>query len=536
MTPAYRNLGDIARKRAHENPAKIALVDPVREVVLTCAEVDRRRRQAANLLRSLGGRGARVATVLPICSVAAEMVYAAASAAVILVPVNERLTAPEIAFVFADADIAVAVTTAGHLATVQDAILAAGVSAAVYVIDGPGDGGASYEEALAEAADTELPDQAGADDVAMLLYTSGTTGRPKGVMLTHGNFLQSAANYLMESFAPGDGTYVACVPYFHIGCVVHLAAAMRGLRLLATPFAAERVLDLIDRHRVTHIALVPTMIAMLLDVDDASRYDCSSLRRILYAAAPMPAPLLRRALTAFGPVLEQFYGLTESTGLVTILRADEHAAGDGPQDTAAASRLSSCGKEVTGAWVDLVDSDGRPVAAGERGEIVIRGPGVMAGYWRNDAATAATVRDGWLHSGDVGCRDADGYLTIVDRLKDVIITGGSNVYPKEVEIALQTVAGVAEASVVGLPHDLWGEIVTAMVVCEPDRQVPERALIAACQDQLASYKQPRIIRYASSLPKNALGKVDKVRVRDDMMAADNKEDGRGLWLTRSART
>ena len=524
MTSAYRNLGDIARKRAHGDPAAIALVDPLRDVSLTCGEADRRRRQIATLLQSSLGRGVRVATVLPICSVAAELVYAAASAAVILVPVNERLTASELAFVFADAEIATAVTTTGRLAAVQEAVQVARLSVTIYVIDGPAVGAVSFEEAVAGAADTEPPDQADLDDVAMLLYTSGTTGRPKGVMLTHGNFLQSAANYLMESFAPGEGRYIACVPYSHIGCVVHLAAAMRGLTLLVTPFAADRVLDLIERHRVTHIALVPTMIAMLLDVDDPSRHDTSSLQRILYAAAPMPAPLLQQALTAFGPVLEQFYGLTESTGLVTILRAAEHVTA-GEQDRAAASRLSSCGKEATGVWVNLVDSEGRPVRQGERGEIVMRGPGLMAGYWRNEADTAVAIRDGWLHSGDVGYRDAGGYLTIVDRLKDVIITGGSNVYPKEVEMVLQVIDGVAETSVVGLPHDLWGEIVTAMVVCDTDRRVPEHVLTAVCQEQLASYKQPRLFRYASSLPKNALGKVDKARVRDYMTAADRQEDG-----------
>jgi acyl-CoA synthetase (AMP-forming)/AMP-acid ligase II len=523
MTPAYRNLGDIARKRAHGNADALALVDPLRDVAFSCAQVDRRRRQAAMLLRFAHGPGARVATVLPICSVAAEIVYAAASAAVILVPVNERLTAPELAFVFADAEISAAVTTAARLDTVRAALQIAGLTAMIYVIDGPEAGATSYADAVAGAADGELPDQAGHDDVAMLLYTSGTTGRPKGVMLTHGNFLNSAANYLMESFGPGEGTYLACVPYSHIGCVVHIAAAMRGLRLLVTPFAADRVLDLVERYRVTHVALVPTMIAMLLDAD-AAVHDCSSLQRILYAAAPMPAPLLRRALTAFGPILEQFYGLTESTGLVTILRAAEHVTA-GEQEGAAASRLSSCGKEVTGVWTDLVGPDGGPVPAGERGEIVISGPGVMAGYWNNKAATDAAVRDGWLYSADIGCRDAAGYLTIVDRLKDVIITGGANVYPKEVELVLQMVDGVTEASVVGLPHDVWGEIVTATVVCESDRHVPEHELLAACQEQLASYKQPRIIRYVSSLPKNALGKVDKARVRDDIAAAGSQEDG-----------
>jgi acyl-CoA synthetase (AMP-forming)/AMP-acid ligase II len=347
----------------------------------------------------------------------------------------------------------------------------------------------------------------------MLIYTSGTTGRPKGVMLTHANFLSSAGNYLMESITPGDGTYLACVPYSHVGCVLHLAAAMRGLTTVVTPFAPDRVLALIEGRRVSHVALVPTMIALLLDAENSDCYDCSSLRRILYAAAPMPASLLERALRRFGPVLEQFYGLTESTGLVTILRHDEHlSSGDGDH----AAVLASCGREVTGACVDVINTDGRSVAGGERGEIVVRGPGVMAGYWRNRAATEAAITDGWLHTGDVGSRNADGYVTIIDRLKDVIITGGSNVYPKEVELVLEAVPGVKEVAVVGVEDETWGEVVTALVSCEADGQMSEEILRATCQSELAPYKQPRRFRFTDALPRNALGKIDKVKVREEM--------------------
>ncbi|HEX3825379.1 MAG TPA: AMP-binding protein [Mycobacteriales bacterium] len=525
MTAGFHNLADIVRKRARTDPDNEALIDAIREVSFSWGELDRRRRQVANLLRSTCEPSARVATVLPICSVAAELVFATASAGLILVPVNERLTAHELAFVFGDAEVAAVITNADHIAAVREAVATASPDAVIYVVDAPAGDGLSYDAAVAASYDREPIDQADVDDVAMLIYTSGTTGRPKGVMLTHGNFLSSANNYLMESFAPGDGTYLACVPFSHVGCVVHLAAAMRGLTLVVTPFTPDRILTLIERHRVTHIAMVPTMIALVLNVEDIDRYDCSSLRRVLYAAAPMPLPLLRRAIAKFGPILEQFYGLTESTGLVTILRSDEHAVDD-DATAATLSRLASCGKEVTGAWVDVLDTDGHPVAPGERGEIVIRGPGVMAGYWRNELATAATIKAGWLHSGDVGSRDADGFLTIVDRLKDVIITGGSNVYPKEVELVLQLVDGVSEASVVGVAHDVWGEIVTAVVVCESGREVPEEMLMTACQAELAPYKQPRVIRYADALPKNAMGKVDKVALRADLAAAGQPEPAR----------
>jgi acyl-CoA synthetase (AMP-forming)/AMP-acid ligase II len=195
------------------------------------------------------------------------------------------------------------------------------------------------------------------------------------------------------------------------------------------------------------------------------------------------------------------------------LRHDEHLTRGARND---AARLVSCGREVTGVWVDVIDTDGRSVTAGERGEIIVRGPGVMAGYWRNETATDAAIKNGWLHSGDVGTRDADGYVTIVDRLKDVIITGGSNVYPKEVELVLEAVPGVSEVAVVGVEDAIWGEVVTAMVVCEAGRHVSEETLLTTCHSELAPYKQPRTVRFADALPRNTLGKIDKVRVREEM--------------------
>jgi fatty-acyl-CoA synthase len=304
--------------------------------------------------------------------------------------------------------------------------------------------------------------------------------------------------------------YLACVPYFHVACVPHIAALMRGMQVVVSGFDPRKVVQRIERYGVTHVAMVPTMVSMVLDVLDAEEHEISSIRRVLYAASPMPEPTLRRGIARFGSVFEQFYGLTETAGLVTILRPAEH-------DVDKPGRLGSCGREVNRVDVMLVDGAGVPVEHGQPGEIVVRGANVMRGYWGQPEATADAHFGEWFRTGDAAVRGSDGFLTIVGRLKDMIISGGSNVYPVEVEKVLEDHPSIREVAVVGVPHEVWGESVVAMVVGSEDVELDE--LRAWCRDRLADYKHPRRVCQLDALPRNALGKVDKQALRERAIAS-----------------
>jgi fatty-acyl-CoA synthase len=484
---------------------RVAIVDDEYGVAWTFGQLHERVRRLSNALIDLGLQpGDRVAMLLRNCYVSAELVYGVSAAGMIVVNVNERLTAPEVAYILRDSGAAAVVLGASAVDLVQEIRSEFPELRHVISVDDAGEDG--YEGLLAAASKRALPPPAEhpGDSTAMLIYTSGTTGLPKGVELTQRNLVDSATNYLIESL-PINGCYVACVPYFHVGCIVHIAALLRGMTVVVTWFEAGRVMDAIERHRATHIALVPTAIALILDSPDLEDRDLSSLQRIMYAGSPMPEPVLRRGVAAFGPIFEQFYGLTETTGLVTLLRPDDHEL-DNP------ARLGSCGREVARVSVAIVRPDGTPAECGEPGEIVVLGSNVTRGYWNRPELVDEMFVDGWFRTGDVGVRDEHGYITIVDRLKDMIITGGTNVYPREVEDALYQHDAVREVAVIGVPDEVWGEVVMAVVVSrEPAPHVEE--LSAWTESRLAKYKRPRRFEFATTLPRNAMGKVDKKLLR-----------------------
>lgn len=497
-------LADLVDKQARLIPRREAVVDPARDVSLTYADLRDRSRRLAGLLASRGlRRGDRVAMLLGNSHVSAELPFGIGRAGMIMVNVNERLVEREVRFILSDSGARAVVTERRFLPMLGSIRRETHCLEHIVSIDGS-DGTIGYERALAAAAcggDVDVDP----GDTAMLIYTSGTTGRPKGVQLTHRNLLTSAGNFLMEAMHDPDGTYLACMPYFHVVCVPHLAALMRGMRVVVTPFELERVLALIERYRVTVAFLVPTMIAMIVQAEELlARYDLSSLETVLYAAAPIPLPVLQRALARFGPIFCQMYGLTESSSLSTMLRKEEHRQ---------PGLLASCGREVTRVEVRVVTPEGEEAPPGELGEIVIRGDNLMAGYWGRPAATAEAIRDGWLHTGDIGRRDADGYLTVLDRKHDMIISGGFNVYPREVEDALQEHPAIADVAVIGVPEETWGETVLAVVVRAAGEAASAEDLAAHCAARLADYKRPRRFDFVESLPRNAAGKLDRVELR-----------------------
>ena len=353
------------------------------------------------------------------------------------------------------------------------------------------------------------------DDLAWLFYTSGTTGKPKGAMLTHRNLMAATLNYFsdVDEISLGD-------------CIIHAAPMTHGSGLYILPhvakggcqvvpesggFEADEIFGLIDGHSRATLFFAPTMVTRLIDAPGLGDADLTNLKTIVYGGGPMYVEDSLRALDALGPKLVQIYGQGESPMTITCLPRAAHTDTGHPRYR---DRLASVGTAFTGVDVRVADAHDRPIATNEIGEILVRGDTVMAGYWNNPVASDETLGGGWLHTGDMGALDEDGYLTLKDRSKDVIISGGSNVYPREVEEVLKRHDGVREVSVVGRPHAEWGEEVVAFVVARPGAEVTEAALDALCLDRIARFKRPRVYRFVDALPKNNYGKVLKTALRD----------------------
>jgi acyl-CoA synthetase (AMP-forming)/AMP-acid ligase II len=374
----------------------------------------------------------------------------------------------------------------------------------------PGDG-ENYDAALAAASDAEPSVRAAPDDIAYLIYTSGTTGRPKGVVWRHRAMIEAVRALTLEGCALEPITALIVMPLFHVGARIESLSflLLGGTLVLHRAFDAVAALDAIAHERITAIHCAPIMIQRILDVPERAAFDTSSLQHVRYASAPMPVPLLRRALAAFGPIFGQVYGMTECLG-GTTLKPHEHVVEGEERDI---RRLASAGRPYLGTDLRIVRGDGSEAAPGETGEILLRTPATMAGYWNDPSATAQALRDGWFHTGDLGQVDDDGFLFVVDRMKDMIISGGENIYSWEVEEALRHHPAVAEAAVIAVPDREWGEAVKACVVVRGGMAVDEAELIAHCRARIASYKKPRSVDFVHELPRLFNGKVNKKALR-----------------------
>ena len=367
---------------------------------------------------------------------------------------------------------------------------------------------------LLERPPAPLADRS-AEDLAWLFYTSGTTGRPKGAMLSHGNLRAMTASYFacVDDVASGD-------------CIIHAAPMSHGSGLYLVPHVAHgaaqviprsggfdpaEVFDLLPAWRGATLFFAPTMVTRLLAAPELTDADLSGLKTIVYGGAPMYAEDCQRALAALGPKLVQIYGQGEAPMTITVLDRASHMEAEHPRYL---QRLGSVGRAHTGVEVRVADAGDNPLPAGDIGEVQVRGDVVMSGYWRNPDATAQALKDGWLHTGDLGVLDDDGYLTLKDRSKDVIISGGSNIYPREVEEVLLLHPDVLECSVIGRPHADWGEEVVAFVVPRSDAQLDDVELEALCMEQIARFKRPKAYRVVDTLPKNSYGKVLKTALRE----------------------
>jgi acyl-CoA synthetase (AMP-forming)/AMP-acid ligase II len=510
--PTYPYLTQVVHSAARRQPGRTGLIYGDRR--LTNREFASRVARLAGALTGCGLQaGDRVAIVSLNSDRVVEAFFACFWAGLVASPVNVRWTPAEMAAALSDcgASLLLADDTAlGALDALRVGVPT--LRGVVYLGDQAAPAGTVRYEDLV-AAGPAIPDAGrSGDDPAFVLYTGGTTGRPKGVVISHGGLLAATAGML----AAGCGTGEVCLhvpPLFHIAGIQILTGHFlggRGPHVIIPAFSPPAVLAAIAEHRVTDVMLVPAMLQMLLGQPGLDRYDLSSLQRIFYGAAPMTEPLLRAAMAALPRTgFVQGYGMTETA--LTVMLPPWYYTPDGLKQ----DKIRSIGTALPLAEVAIRDPAGREVPAGEVGELTVRSPSLMLGYFGQPELTAATIRDGWLYTGDGAYADADGFIYLIDRIKDMIITGGENVYSTEVEAALMAHPDVAACAVIGVPHPTWGEQVHAVVVTARGREVSAAALIAHCKDRIAGYKCPASIDFTGALPLSAAGKVLKTQLRAD---------------------
>jgi acyl-CoA synthetase (AMP-forming)/AMP-acid ligase II len=503
-----RTVADVTRVHARLRPDKTAL--HFEGARITYAMLDRRANQVANgLAAERIAPGTRIAILAKNAPPFFELWFGACKLGAVLVPVNFRLAAPEVAYVVDDAEAELLFVGADYYALVETIEPALKSARRIIALDGNHPRWPSYEEWRARQAthDPDRPIDRG--DVAIQMYTSGTTGHPKGAQLTHANLLTLLPTALEEwGTWRDDDVSLVCMPLFHIGgSGWALIGLYRGLEhVLCKEFDPPAILATIPRYRVTKTIFVPAMLLFLLQAPQCRDTDFSSLDLIFYGASPAPIDLIRQALKVFGCGLAQVYGLTETTGAITYLPPEDHGEH-------AIERMKSCGKPMASIEIRIVDAEGKELPPRAVGEIICRTPQNMRGYWNLPEATARTIRGGWLYSGDAGYKDEDGYLYIYDRVKDMIVSGGENIYPAEIESALFGHPAVADVAVIGVPDPQWGEAVKAIVVKKPGAQVTVKELIDYARERIAGYKVPRSIDFAETLPRNPSGKILKRELR-----------------------
>ena len=501
------NLAQLLLRTARTAPQAPALALGTR-VVADYGGLARRAAALAGALRSRFGLapGERVGLIMRNCPQFVELLYGCWFAGLGAVPVNAKLHPKEFRYILSDSGCRLAFATA-ELAQALGGLSDLPALVEIVDVEGP-----AYPPLL--GAPPLAPAAVAADDLAWLFYTSGTTGQPKGAMLSHRNLLTMTLCYFadVDRIAPGDGILHAA-PISHgsgLYILPHVAAGALQVIPESGGFDPEEVFALLGRHPGTTLFAAPTMAKRLIDHPEAGGPACRNLKTIVYGGGPMYVDDLKRGLETLGNVFVQIYGQGESPMTITTLTRAQHAERDHPRYEA---RLASAGRAQTAVEVRVAGADDAPLPPGELGEILARGDSVMPGYWKRPEASAETLRGGWLHTGDMGVLDEDGFLTLKDRSKDVIISGGSNIYPREIEEVLQSHAGVRECAVIGRPHPDWGEEVLAFVVPRSGAELDPAALDALCLANIARFKRPRGYRFAESLPKNNYGKILKTELR-----------------------
>lgn len=481
----------------------------------TFRELGERVKKLAGALQGIGlQRGDRVAIWAQNSDRYMESLLAVCWAGGVVVPVNYRWSGAEVRFSLNEAETSfLLVDDANRAAAEEIAAELETVTQKIYLGEEACPESMHDYESLLEAGKPVAVADVTPTDLAGIFYTGGTTGAPKGVMLTHLNIWSSAASLGVEGwFSSPDAVCLHVAPMFHLAefGVMHAAILQGASHSFQGAFEPEAVLERIEQDGVTDILLVPSMIQMLLESPEFNRYDLTSLRQIYYGTAPMSGGLLENLKQALPEVaLSQGYGMTELGPMISVLAPEWHTAA-GVQS----GKSRSAGRPTYISDVRIVDADDNELPRGSVGEIVVRGPQVMMGYWKRPEETAKALRNGGMHTGDGGYMDEDGFIYIVDRLKDMIISGGENVYCGEVERALCAHPAVTQAAVIGIPHDKWGESVHAVVLLTPGQNATEGGLIAHCRELIAGYKCPRSMEFVDAFPLSGLGKVQKNILRE----------------------
>ncbi|VAZ83525.1 acyl-CoA synthetase [Mycobacterium persicum] len=503
------NVGSHLRKRAELNPALEALVDETAGRRFTFAELDERANRAARVLTGLGlGRGDRVAVLLPTAHQFVEVFYGAARAGLVVVPLNWRLVANELAFMLRDSGATVLVFDAEYDAVVAELHERDGNDRTPVAhwlrvgADGPA-WATDFDALVDQAAPQPVSVVGDDDDPLFIMYTSGTTGLPNGAVHTHDSVQWCLLTMLASVDMRFRDRYLISLPLFHVAALAPLVGCVyRGATIvMLRQFDPKRIWEVFRDEQITTTLAVPAMLNFMLPTYQPELRESLALRWIMSGASPVP-PSLIKSYADLGFEVHQVYGLTESCGPGCVI---------GPDD--AMSHIGSTGKAFFHTDIRIIDEQGAEVGAGVPGEILIRGRHIMAGYWNRPDATAETIIDGWLHTGDIAVRDADGFVYIQDRIKDMIISGGENVYPAEVEDALLSHPGIADVAVVGIPSAKWGESPLAVVV-RANPELDEAAVLAHCEGKLARYKLPKRAVFVDAIPRTPTGKALKRVLRE----------------------
>lgn len=507
------NLGRIPAKTALLNPDKEALIDIPNNRRITFGELDERIRRLANgLCAELDlNKGDRVAILSKNCIQYMEIFYACARSGLIAQPLNWRLNEPEMARILSDGEPSVLIGSEEYDEQTQRLGTDQNIPSALVFSADPS---CRYEQLIANASDSEPANAAdiSGDDPVLILYTGGTTGESKGALHSHHSLYMGMLNQsIAERIVPTD-VYMLTGQMFHIPVALAMNYMAHGCPVVLINFDAKLALDVIQKERVSAFLGITTMINWMMAVEGFEDYDLSSLRNFQYGGGPMPRTVVEAALQAFPCTMIQGYGQTEGMTMSFLSQEDHERAvtGDHPE------RLSSCGREGFVSEIRIVAANGDSVPRDgiSAGEIIVRSEANMLGYWRRPELTERTLRDGWMWTGDIATWDKEGYVFIVDRAKDMIISGGENIYSTQVEAAIHQHPAVLESAVFGVPDDVWGEAVKAVVVLKPGQIATEGEIIAEASKHLASYQKPKSVDFVDALPKAPTGKILKRELRD----------------------